>query len=275
MNVEKLVSDFESKKITKEELVEKLKELPYSDMDFAKIDNHRESRTGLPEVIFASGKTPDHLIKITKKMIEDHNIVIATKLKKDHEEIYLKEFDPVIIENATSLINVMKINPDSNSFYSKLSKIAIFINKKIPKTKEYVSIATAGTSDIPIAEEAALTLEAFGINVMRINDIGVSGYHRVLDKKEQLNNSEYVIVLAGMEAALPSIISGLTTKQVLAVPTSVGYGASFDGLSALLGMVNSCAPGIAVFNIDNGFGAAYFAALGFKDKKLIWIWSNT
>jgi len=217
----------------------KLKDLPYTNFGFAKLDNHRAIRKGFPEVIYAQGKSIDHLKKIV-----------------DH---CLNKQPPLLITKATDKVyKQLKINYPQLK-YNSLAKI-IYFQKAAPKLKKgFVSIVTAGTSDIGVGEEAAITLEVMGNKVRRIYDVGVAGIHRVLDKRLVLNNSRAVIVAAGMEGALASVVAGIVSKPVIAVPTSIGYGASFKGIAPLLTMLNCCAPGTVVVNIDNGFGAAYFA----------------
>ena len=218
-----------------------LKELPYHDLGFAKIDCHRALRRGFPEVIFGQGKTPDHIIKIAKKIIEHDGILLITRTDN---KVFLK---------------LKKICPKAR-FEARSGAIYYRSEPAVPK-KGKVVIVTAGTADLSVAEEARITLELMGNPVDMLCDVGVAGLHRLLDKKHILEKASVIIVIAGMEGALASVVSGLVSKPVVAVPTSVGYGASFKGLAPLLTMLNSCSPGVAVMNIDNGFGAAYFASM--------------
>lgn len=210
----------------------------YDEMEFAKLDTGRKARTGFPEVIFCSGKPDDYLVDIYKRMYDTDGQVFGTRASIEQYEL------------------VKQVIPDIQ--YDKVSRIL----KYEPEGKVrqgLVAVCTAGTADIPVAEEAAQTAEYFGANVVRIYDVGVSGIHRLLSKAEEIQKANVVVAVAGMEGALASVIGGLVSNPVIAVPTSVGYGASFGGLSALLTMINSCANGISVVNIDNGYGAGYIA----------------
>lgn len=218
-----------------------LKDSLYIDVGCAKIDVHRESRVGYPEVIFCSGKTAEQVKTIIRAMMERDANVLATRV---NEELFSE---------------IKKICP--NAVYSNIAGI-VAIQRKIPEIASgYIVVVTAGTSDLPVAEEAAVTAELFGNRVVRIIDVGVAGIHRLFDNLDTIRGARVVIVVAGMEGALPSIVGGLVDKPVIAVPTSVGYGASFKGLSALLAMLNSCASGVCVVNIDNGYGAGYLASM--------------
>jgi len=219
----------------------KIKNLLYDDIGFAKVDCHRMRRRGFPEVIFGKGKTPAQIVGIAKKIILHHGILLVTRTGK---EVYLK---------------LKKLYPKIK--YSDLGKIIYYRETRAPVKKGMVVVVTAGTADLPVAEEARITLELMGNPVEMLYDVGVAGIHRVLDKKHVLENANVLIVIAGMEGALASVVSGLVSRPVIAVPTSVGYGASFEGIAPLLTMMNSCSPGVAVMNIDNGFGAAYFASM--------------
>ena len=211
----------------------------YADLDFAKLDLTREERTGFPEVVFCSGKEDEFLLKIFERLYNENGEVFGTRATKAQYELIRNKYEEVQ--------------------YDPVSKI-LKIEKKEEKTRiGNIAICTAGTADIPVAEEAAQTAEYFGSKVTCIYDVGVSGIHRLLSKTEQLREANVVIAVAGMEGALPSVIGGLVKVPVIAVPTSVGYGANFEGLSALLTMINSCANGISVVNIDNGYGAGYIA----------------
>ncbi|MDR2038315.1 MAG: nickel pincer cofactor biosynthesis protein LarB [Bacteroidales bacterium] len=221
--------------------LEQLKDLPFTELGFAKIDNHRQLRTGYPEVIFCSGKTIDQSEEIIRLMYQRNNNILATRVS---EELFHR---------------IKGIYPETE--YNPLARTIVIRRDEIPVTKTYISIVTAGTADIPVAEEAAITAELFGNKVERIFDVGVAGIHRLYSRLDLIRGGRVIIAVAGMEGALPSVIGGLVDKPVIAVPTSVGYGANFNGLSALLTMLNSCAAGISVVNIDNGFGAGYLASL--------------
>ncbi len=223
----------------REQIKKKTKAPPYKDLGFAKVDLHRAARKGFPEVVYAKGKTCEQIEKISKRLLEEDQPLVVTKATQEH---YLK---------LKSKFPKLRFN----------KKAGIICSKTKTDKKGFVLIITAGTSDIPVAEEARATLEVMGNRVKTIYDCGVAGIHRILDKTHILNKASAIIVIAGMEGALASVVGGLTKRPVIAVPTSVGYGASFKGLSALLTMLNCCAPGVAVVNIDNGFGAGYFASL--------------
>jgi NCAIR mutase (PurE)-related protein len=221
--------------------LEQLKDLPFSDIGFAKIDNHRQLRTGYPEVIFCSGKTIEQSEEIIRLMYTRGNNILATRVQ---EALWLR---------------IKTLYPEAE--YNELARTITIRMSVVPIASTYISIVTAGTADIPVAEEAAVTAELFGNRVERVYDVGVAGIHRLYSRLELIRGGRVIIAVAGMEGALPSVIGGLVDKPVIAVPTSVGYGANFNGLSALLTMLNSCAAGISVVNIDNGFGAGYLASL--------------
>ena len=223
------------------EALSQLANLPYEELGFAKVDHHRELRKGFPEVVFGPGKTAEQVATITERLASTSNRVLVTKADQD-------------CFNA-----VRRQMPDAE--YHPVAR-AISINRtKDALLRTGIAVVSGGTSDIPIAEEAVLTAELMGNIVERFYDVGVAGIHRLLDYMPKLREAKVVIAVAGMEGALPSVISGLVSAPVIAVPTSVGYGASLGGLAALLAMLNSCAPGVSVVNIDNGFGAGYLAAL--------------
>ncbi|MBU3877470.1 nickel pincer cofactor biosynthesis protein LarB [Faecalicatena sp. AGMB00832] len=211
---------------------------PFEEMGYAKLDTHRKLRSGFPEVVFCSGKTEEHLLHIYQKLYEEEGEVLGTRASREQYE-FLKTALPMVE-------------------YDPLSKI-LKIEKKDKEHIGKIAVCTAGTADIPVAEEAAQTAEYFGSYVERIYDVGVSGIHRLMSRLDVIQSANCVIAAAGMEGALASVLGGLVDKPVIAVPTSVGYGANFHGLSALLTMINSCANGIAVVNIDNGYGAGYIA----------------
>jgi NCAIR mutase (PurE)-related protein len=228
-----------NKKLKVAEAIKELKFMPFEDLGFAKIDHHRALRKGFPEVIFCQNKTKEQVVQIIRKMAES-NDVLATRATEE-------------------MFNEVKRNFESAK-YNKLSKtISIIKNKKLKAGK--ILVLSAGTSDINVAEEAAVVAEAMGNKVERLYDVGVAGLHRLLNNKKKLDDANVLIVVAGMDGVLPSVVSGLFGKPIIAVPTSVGYGASFKGIAPLLTMMNSCSPGVVVVNIDNGFGAGYFASL--------------
>lgn len=224
-----------------EDALLKLKKLPFEDIGFAKIDNHRALRVGYPEVIYCEGKAIEHIKKIVEKMLESGSNILATRASY---EVY----------------EAIKSVDDTVQYYD-MARICFIKRKEIQKTEGKILVVTGGTSDIPVAEEAAITAEVLGNTVERLYDVGVAGLHRLLSNTDRLMEARVLITVAGMEGALASVIGGLVDKPVIAVPTSVGYGANFKGLSALLTMLNSCASGIGVVNIDNGFGAGYLASM--------------
>ncbi len=240
--IKDLLEDVQKGSCSIDEALQKLKKFPFDDLGFAKLDSHRSLRQGSPEVIFCEGKTIEQVVIIVKKLTQYHKVIIGTRANKETADAVLKEVPEAVYEASSRIIRIGKPEID-------------------PETKGYILVITAGTSDIPVAEEAALVAESMGSPVERIFDVGVSGIHRLFDKIDIIQQAEAIVVVAGMEGALPSIVGGLVDKPVIAVPTSVGYGASFNGLSALLTMLNTCAPGVVTVNIDNGFGAGYFAAM--------------
>jgi len=221
--------------------LEEIKKISFLDLGFAKIDFHRRFRKGFPEVVYCENKTIEQVVKIIQEIDNHKQNILATRLKKEQTEILLQEI------------------PDLQ--YREIARIAFKINEPIEKSGGEILVLCAGTSDIPVAEEAAITAEVMGNKVERGYDVGVAGIHRLFKYQDLLGRARVVIVVAGMEGALASVVGGLTPAPIVAVPTSVGYGASFGGLSALLSMLNSCSAGVAVMNIDNGFGAGYFASL--------------
>jgi len=239
--MEKILQEYKKGKISLSEVLEKIKSLPYEDIGFAKIDTHRKIRKGFPETVFCQGKTIDQILKILEKMLKYEHGVLLTKA------------------NNTIYSSIKKIYP--KAVFNEQAKTIVLSKEKGKSKKGKILIITAGTSDIPVAEEAFVTAELMGNNVEKIYDVGVAGIHRLFDVKDKIFDANVVIVIAGMEGALASIVGGLTSKPVIAVPTSVGYGASFKGIAPLLTMMNTCAEGVVVVNIDNGFGAGYFASL--------------
>lgn len=239
METYEVLEKVKSGEITVSEAEKYFKRKPFEDMGYAKLDTHRKIRSGYGEVVFCSGKADEHLIKIYEKLYNENGEVFGTRASKEQYEL-IKQIIPTIT-------------------YDSISKIL----KSIKKDKESIGkivICTAGTADIPVAEEASQTAEFFENNVERIFDVGVSGIHRLLANMDEFSDANCIVAVAGMEGALASVIGGIVDKPVIAVPTSVGYGANFGGLSALLTMINSCANGIAVVNIDNGYGAGYIAS---------------
>ncbi|MDD3921570.1 MAG: nickel pincer cofactor biosynthesis protein LarB [Eubacteriales bacterium] len=219
----------------------KLRTAPFEDLGYAKLDHHRAMRQGIPEVIYGAGKTPEQIIGITKAL-----------LQQGQETVLITRMSPEAAETVRQQIPIE---------YDALSKTGVAGELPKPGGRGTIVIATGGTSDMPVAEEAAITAEALGNSVQRLYDVGVAGLHRLLAHVEDIMQASVIIAIAGMEGALASVIGGLADCPVIAVPTSVGYGASFEGLSALLSMLNSCASGVSVVNIDNGFGAGYLASM--------------
>jgi NCAIR mutase (PurE)-related protein len=224
-----------------EEASEKLRLLPFEDLGFAKVDHHRHLRRGFPEVIFGLGKTPTQIRAIASRLIEQGQNVLVTKTS---EEAYRE---------------VAEEHPGAR-WHEEARAVVVEIHR-LPRRSGPVLVVSAGTSDIPVAEEAALTADLMGSQVERLFDVGVAGLHRLATHRDTLAKARVMVVAAGMEGALPSVVAGLVAVPVIAVPTSIGYGASFGGVSALLAMLNSCSTGVAIVNIDNGFGAGYLAGL--------------
>lgn len=244
-----ILNQYKDGKISEEEALLFFKQQPFIDLEFAKIDLHRGLRQGAPEVIYGAGKTDEQVLKIVKVMKErEVSPILITRSRETTYELLSKELNEKI-------------------FYEKRSG-CIVVGDFLPKDGNgTIVVATAGTSDIPVAEEAAITAEVFGNEVMRLYDVGVAGIHRLLEHVDDIMKASVIIAIAGMEGALASVVGGLADCPVIAVPTSVGYGASFEGLTALLAMLNSCASGISVVNIDNGFGAGYQAGMINHPKK--------
>jgi len=228
--------------LSADDALQQLKRLPFEDLGFAKVDHHRSLRTGVPEVIFGEGKTAEQIVDIARSLSDGAHNVLVTRL------------------DAAKAERLRALFPDIT--YSAHARVATLIRAQPEVTgRGLIVVVAAGTSDLPVAEEAALTAELMGNRVGRIIDVGISGIHRLFAHRDTLEAAAVLIVVAGMEGALPSVVAGLVDKPVIAVPTSIGYGASFGGLAALLAMLNSCAAGVTVVNIDNGFGAGVAASL--------------
>lgn len=246
MDIRNILKNVAEGTISVDEAVLELKKEPFEDLGFAKLDHHRAIRQGVAEVIYGAGKTPEQIVRIVAAMLkkEEKNVLI-TRMSEDAATAVTKEFTDTEIRFR----------------YDTMSKIGIV--GEIPRADGIgkIVVATGGTSDMPVAEEAALTAEVLGNEVVRLYDVGVAGLHRLLSHADELMSAKVVIAIAGMEGALASVVGGLVDCPVIAVPTSVGYGAAFEGLSALLSMLNSCASGVSVVNIDNGFGAGYMASM--------------
>jgi hypothetical protein len=241
----KLFEQVKSKSLSPDEAVEKLRHLPFEDLGFAKLDHHRALRHGMPEVIFAQGKTPSQVAGIFTRLAEHNRNVLATRASEEQYDAVLAALD----------------DDGAQPEYRPLARAIVLQRDRKRHGKGVIVVVSAGTSDIPVAEEAVVTAELMGNNVQHIYDVGVAGIHRLLAHREALAKARVIIVCAGMEGALPSVVGGLVGVPVIAVPTSIGYGAAFGGLAALLGMMNSCASNVSVVNIDNGFGAGYVASL--------------
>ena len=240
-SIRKLFEQVRRGKLAPDEAVVRLRHLPFEDLGFAKVDHHRALRTGMPEVVFGQGKTPAQLAQIFARLAKHGGNILATRAS-EAQFAALKKRIP-------------------RAEYRPLARAILLQRDRRKYGKGTIAVVSAGTSDIPVAEEAVVTAEVMGNDVQHLYDVGVAGIHRLLANRESLMRARVVIVCAGMEGALPSVVGGLVGVPVIAVPTSVGYGAAFQGLAALLGMMNSCASNVSVVNIDNGFGAGYVAAL--------------
>jgi NCAIR mutase (PurE)-related protein len=239
MEARDILKKVKNNEISIEEAENYFRREPFQELGYAKLDTHRKLRSGFAEVIFCSGKSDEHLLKIFGKLYEEEGEVFGTRATESQYDLIKKEYPQAEYDTTSHIIK---------------------IEKKEKKRVGKIAICTAGTADIPVAEEAAQTAEYFGSNVERIYDVGVSGIHRLISRLDLIQSANCVVAVAGMEGALASVLGGLVDKPVIAVPTSIGYGANMHGLSALLTMINSCANGIAVVNIDNGYGAGYMAA---------------
>ena len=239
--IEALLNDVREGRTAVNDALDRLRDLPFEDLGFAKVDHHRALRTGMPEVIFSAGKTPEQVAQIFARMAQHGGNVLATRASREmYEAVSAQEPRAAFNETARTIT---------------LAQTPAVLGKGT------IGVVCAGTSDLPVAEEAVVTARLMGNTVELIADVGVAGIHRLLSQKASLQSARVLIVCAGMEGALPTVVGGLVNAPVLAVPTSVGYGASFGGVAALLGMLNTCAPNVSVVNIDNGFGAACIASL--------------
>ena len=235
-----LLEKFRAGGVGREQVLHAFQAAPVADLGFAQVDTHRALRKGFPEVIFGAGKTPGQVVKIATTLVAHEQRVLVTRVTPEHARALRKKF--------------------KHAVHHELARCVTIEKKPLPRRKGKIAVICAGTSDLPVAEEAAITAEIMGNHVERIVDVGVAGLHRLLARLETIQRANVVVVVAGMEGALPSVVAGLVSKPVIAVPTSVGYGASFGGVAALLGMLNSCGSGVTVVNIDNGFGAGYAAS---------------
>jgi pyridinium-3,5-biscarboxylic acid mononucleotide synthase len=238
--LERLLDEVRSGQIASDAALERLRRLPYEDLGFAKVDHHRALRAGAPEAVYCPGKTPDHVVEIVRRLAEHHPNVLATRADERVADALAAAGLPHSWHRAARLV---------------------VVRPEVVEGIGLVVVAAAGTADLPVAEEAALVAEALANRVERVYDCGVAGLHRLLQHASLLAEANAIVAVAGMEGALPSVIGGLVDRPVIAVPTSIGYGASFGGIAALLAMLNSCASGVSVVNIDNGYGAAHQASL--------------
>jgi hypothetical protein len=237
-----MLEKFKAGEISLQAAMDELRDFPLKDLSFARLDTQREIRVGYPEIVYCAGKSAEQLRGIMEFMIAKNADILATRADESHFAA-VRDLSPHFRYDPVSRTITLRRNPQP------------------PLAETYIAVVTAGTSDIPVAEEAAITAEVFGNTVERLFDVGVAGLHRLLTKLDVIRGAKVIVAVAGMEGALPSVIGGLVQAPVIAVPTSVGYGASFHGLSALLAMLNSCSAGVAVVNIDNGFGAGYMASM--------------
>jgi len=240
--IREIVEQVKAGEMTVDQAMQALKNLPFEDLGFAVIDHHRQLRSGFPEVIYCEGKTVDQVNTIARRILEQEGDLLATRAVEEMYRSLKDDFPEAAFHPVARIISVKR-------------------SRAGPKMRGPLAVVCAGTSDLPVAEEAAVTAEVLGNEVMRIYDVGVAGLHRLLARREDLMTASVIVVVAGMEGALASVVGGLVDCPVIAVPTSVGYGASFNGLAALLAMLNSCASGVTVVNIDNGFGAAFAASV--------------
>jgi len=237
----KLLEQIRGGEVSVDEAMDRLRNLPFEDLQFAKIDHHRAMRKGYPEAVYCEGKAPDHILEIARAVVSARENLLLTRVP------------------AALAPEITALAPGHASHHERARCVTFVFDPPAPVAR-HVAVVSAGTSDMPVAEEAAVTAEFMGSPVRRVYDAGVAGIHRLFEHAGALHEAGAIVVAAGMEGALASVVGGMVSAPVIAVPTSVGYGASFGGLAALLGMLNTCAPGVAVVNIDNGFGAGYFAA---------------
>jgi len=235
-----LLEKFRGGGIGRDKVLHAFQAAPVADLGFAQVDTHRALRRGFPEVIFGAGKTPEQVLKIATKLVQLEQRVLVTRVTEAHARALRRKFKDTV--------------------YHEVARCLTIDRRPLPKRPGAIAVVCAGTSDLPVADEAVVTAEIMGNRTERISDVGVAGVHRLLGRLESIQSANVVIVVAGMEGALPSVVAGLVARPVIAVPTSVGYGANFGGLAALLGMLNGCASGMTVVNIDNGFGAGYAAS---------------
>ncbi|MDR4509409.1 MAG: nickel pincer cofactor biosynthesis protein LarB [Candidatus Brocadiaceae bacterium] len=240
-DIKLLLENYKAGKIAQDEILAKIRDLPFKDIGFAKVDSHRKIRCGFPEVIFCMGKTPEQVVKIVEHIVSEGHDMLATRANTAVYEVVSREFSEAVYHEQARAITIRKTRREPNP--------------------GLILIITAGTSDIPVAEEARVTADIMGNTVQVLYDVGVAGIHRLMKSHEDLRKANVIIVVAGMEGALASVVGGLVDCPVIGVPTSIGYGTSFGGIAPLLSMLNSCASGVSVVNIDNGFGAAYTASL--------------
>ncbi|MFO1513104.1 MAG: nickel pincer cofactor biosynthesis protein LarB [Verrucomicrobiota bacterium] len=236
----RLLENFRAGNVSRDKVLHAFQAAPIADIGFAQVDTHRALRKGFPEVIFGAGKTPAQVVGIATKLVAHEQRVLVTRITLEHARALRKKFKRAV--------------------HHELARCVTIEHKPLPKRPGSIAVICAGTSDLPVAEEAAVTAQIMGNRVERIADAGVAGLHRILSRLETIQRANVLVVVAGMEGALPSVVAGLVSKPVIAVPTSVGYGASFGGVAALLGMLNSCGSGVTVVNIDNGFGGGYAAS---------------
>jgi len=235
-----LLEQYRKGEVARDKVLHAFQAAPVADLGFAQVDTHRALRKGFPEVIFGSGKTPDQVVKIAAQLVALEQNVLVTRITPEQARALRKKFRRAVHHELARCVTIEK--------------------KPLPQRGGTIAVICAGTSDLPVAEEAAVTAAVMGNTVVRVADAGVAGLHRILSKLEIIQSANVLVVVAGMEGALPSVVAGLVSKPVIAVPTSVGYGASFGGMAALLGMLNSCGSGVTVVNVDNGFGAGYAAS---------------
>lgn len=235
-----LLEQFSAGRLSREKVVRAFQTAPLADLGFAQVDTHRALRKGFPEVIFGAGKTTEQVLKIATKIYEHEQRLLITRIKPEHARVLRKRFKRAVHHEISRCVTIEK--------------------KPLRKRPGTIAVLCAGTSDLPVAEEAAVTADIMGNRVERIYDVGVAGLHRLMSRLESIQKANVLVVVAGMEGALPSVVAGLVSRPVIAVPTSVGYGANFGGITALFGMLTGCGSGVTVVNIDNGFGAGYAAS---------------